>query len=223
MTKDYFNKNMNTVSQWINTYSNSYFNDDEDFLSFFGDGGEKSKKKEDGFPGIPLKDIFHRLEDETIKMIEIHSESRIEITYTDKPVEKFNVFEGSNLAPTIINFLKYRFKSYIHNRYNHNGGVMINLKNIKYEEFPKGSAVSSDVSGAIIFHFKGNDFYFENKAENARKLQWVFEAVPELKTEYLRLIKNRRNFLENEIKKIENAPIFPLTDEDKLLIEVMDD
>lgn len=229
MGEDEFKKLLNAMTTKTWTKSNPYLYTSFDttllqnamsYLMDEGKGDSCSKKEKN--PEINDLDIvFEKLDSEEIDNVLFwYTDHELELHTEGKKPEKYTL----NIPEMDAEIIARVIKSYL----NKNGNYIVDgMKNKLYafnvpradpKGFPEDCFDSYKDSNTVRIHYK-TKWYTVGK----KKLAWIFELFPDVKVYWIKLVKKEVDKARKMINAVENHPVYTMTDEDRLLMEVMDD
>lgn len=164
------------------------------------------------------KEFFDILENGDVEEIQADEDQKIDINNKVYTITDMKNYFVSRLSK----FLKNKSKNFwLVNDYHDEGYLIaINLANKSYDDLKKDD---------FDFYFTGSDFnivltlkHYDFSIENKKVLEKLFEMYPEIKIEYLKQTKKIIDEHQKIINQVSNRNIYQLTEEDKLIMEVLE-
>lgn len=186
----------------------------------FGIEDEYTTKKEN-LPKITnLEDLFEKLDNEEIDSLRFwYSDSELRLVIDKKENNfKIKIIDMDNDRIMMI------IKSYLNKTGRYLTGscktnfYAINLLRAESKEFKENCFKGYEDSSTIKIRYNA-DWFVIGKT----KLNQIFELFPDVKVYWLKIVKKEIEKGKAIIESAENHPVYQISDEDRLMIELMED
>lgn len=195
-----------------------YYDDDDDEITRIENPNRKKITS--------IKELKEILNSDDLKTVEIMDGKYLEINRS----ETYNILEinSDNSAAKLTSAILKKKSGFIVERTSDYKLFAFNIEKISWDELSKHCSDFNHNRSLTMWDIG----IYGNKIQlNEKRLKLLFDAYPELKLSYLKQIKQflthkekQKNEIEKEIKQVTgNGSIYELSDEDRLIMEVIED